>query len=336
RIFQKFSQADSSDTREKGGTGLGLAITKELIERMGGTVGFDSVPGEGATFWAELPVHSPVLAPNGHAPIPQQFANADADAPSILVVEDDHEISHLLSLMLQRAGYHTAIAYSGEKALEMLESRQFSAMTLDLKLPGISGLEVIRRVRRNPATSDLPVIVISASVEHGRLSVDGEYTAVDWLSKPFDERHLLAMMEQRFPKLRPDHPQRVLHVEDDSDLHRVVRAMASGAFEFEHAANLAQARAMLAKTRFDVVILDQGLPDGSGLELLPLLRELSPTTRVVILSGSELEASHANEVQAYLLKSNISPQQLLDALSERLLPNKRVHDSQGASAAPTA
>lgn len=324
RIFQKFSQADSSDTREKGGTGLGLAITKELIERMGGTVGFDSIPGEGATFWAELPVHSPVLASNGHAPVPQRFANADADAPSILVVEDDHEISHLLSLMLQRAGYHTAIAYSGEKALEMLERRQFSAMTLDLKLPGINGLEVIRRVRRNPATIDLPVIVISASVEHGRLSVDGEFTAVDWLSKPFDERHLLAMMEQRFPKLRPDHPQRVLHVEDDSDLHRVVRAMASDAFEFEHAANLAQARAILAKTRFDVVILDQGLPDGSGLELLPLLRELSPTTRVVILSGTELETSHANEVQAYLLKSNVSPQQLLDALSERLLPNKGV------------
>lgn len=193
RIFQKFSQADSSDTRQKGGTGLGLAITKELVEHMGGTVGFDSVAGAGATFWFELPIYAAAIA-SGRAPL--SMAGENPAAPRILVVEDDADIAHLLSLMLSRAGCRTASADSGEQALAMLAEGDFAAMTLDLQIPGISGLEVIRRLRQDPATADFPIVVVSARVEDGRLAVDGDFSALDWLPKPIDEASLLATVEQ--------------------------------------------------------------------------------------------------------------------------------------------
>lgn len=123
-----------------------------------------------------------------------------------------------------------------------------------------------------------------------------------------------------------DHSLRVLHVEDDPDLHEVVRAMVGERCEFELAVSLAEARTRLAKERFDVVILDLTLPDGSGWDLLPALRAMQPSPRVVVLSGSEMTPDEKSRVEATLLKSNISPQDLLSAIQ-----NSIHQSSQGGS-----
>ncbi|MDP3037521.1 MAG: response regulator, partial [Rhodocyclaceae bacterium] len=321
RIFEKFSQADSSDTRQKGGTGLGLAITRELIERMGGAVGYASVVGEGATFWIEVPIDKRGVDPAADRAGPASDTE-NSDAPRILVVEDDPDIAHLLQLMLTRAGYRSAVAESGEQALTLLADGDFAAMTLDLLLPGMSGLDVISRVRQNPATTDLPIIVVSATVEDGRLAIDGDFSTLDWLSKPLDEARLQSALERALPRARSDQPQRVLHVEDDVDMHQVIRAMVGNRFTFEHAASLSDARTLLAMERFDVVILDLTLPDGSGWELLPLIRAQRPEPLVIILSGTELSHAEAGKVEAALLKSRVSPRALLDAINTRITKGK--------------
>jgi len=150
-IFQKFAQADSSDTRQKDGTGLGLAITKELVEQMGGSVGFESIAGQGTRFHFDLPLFDGAAVP---AATPGLQNNPDGSR--ILVVEDDADIAQVLALMLNRAGYRTDIANNGAQALDRLASQSYAAMTLDLMLPDMSGLEVIRRVRQQPATPPCP------------------------------------------------------------------------------------------------------------------------------------------------------------------------------------
>lgn len=315
RIFQKFSQADASDTRQKGGTGLGLAISKELVERMGGTIGFTSEEGRGATFFCEFPVSGG----QGHVE-PLSPPNVGAGAPRILLVEDDPEVAELLGMMLQRAGYHVVIAASGGQALERLEHGRYDAMTLDLMLPDMSGLEVMHRARSSKGTEELPIIVVSASVEDGRLAISGDLPNVEWLPKPIDEHRLFAAVDKARTQ-GASRPARVLHVEDDPDLHEVVRAMAGKPYDFEQATTLAEAEALLALERFDIVILDIQLPDGSGWDLLPRLRQLDPRPRVIVLSGTELGPEDAAKVESSLLKTHFSPRELLDTLSARIVPN---------------
>lgn len=312
-IFQKFSQADASDTRQKGGTGLGLAITRELVERMGGSIGFESVEGEGATFFFDLPLwHADATdMAAGSAPV------GDVDAPRILVVEDEPDIARLLGLMLTRAGYRVDIAGTGAEALRALQQTHYAAVSLDLMLPDISGLEIIRQVRQRPETADLPIVVVSAKMEEGRLAINGDFSGIDWLAKPIDENRLLFLVDRLVSAVSEQHP-RVLHVEDDPDLHEVIRAMVGGRFDFVLATSLSEARARVALERFDVVILDLNLPDGSGWGLLPDIRQRQPDARVVILSGTDMSADETRKVEAVLLKSQVSPRELLDALSTRI------------------
>ncbi len=188
RIFGKFTQADSSDTRQKGGTGLGLAITRELVQRMNGYIGFDSIEGQGCTFYVDLPL-SYVQAAN----IDPSTPASKNSSPRILVVEDDEDIAKLLSIMLTRAGYTVDIALNGGLALEALERTKYTAITLDLMLPDISGLEVIRRLRAQAKTAEIPIIVVSAKMEEGRLNISN---GIKWLAKPIDETALLAAISQ--------------------------------------------------------------------------------------------------------------------------------------------
>lgn len=309
-IFQKFSQADASDTRQKGGTGLGLAISRELIERMGGSMGFESQEGQGACFFFDLPVW--------HTPLPQSEQGATPVArpgvPRILVVEDDPDVGRLLSQMLRRAGYAVDSVASGAQAMDLARQNRYAAVTLDLLLPDTDGQQIIRELRARPDTARLPIIVISARMQEGQRAIGAEFPGVEWLAKPLDQSRLLGLLEERVAVVKSSNP-RVLHVEDDADTHQVVRAMAGDRFDFEHASTLREARARVALERFDAVILDLTLPNESGWSLLPAIREQQPGARVVVLTGGDDVPGEGQWVDAVLRKSSVSPRQLLDAIT---------------------
>lgn len=315
RIFQKFSQADASDTRQKGGTGLGLAISRELTERMGGRMGFQSQPGEGARFFFELPVWTAPLsmpAPLHTSPAPLSPMPA-VRGPRVLMVEPDADVARLLGRMIERAGYRVDTAASGAQALALAREQRYDAVTLDLLLPDIGGAELVRELRTQDATAQLPILIVSARMEEGRQAFGNTWPDLHWLAKPVDQTRLLAVLDRVASAHRA--PQaRVLHVEDDLQLHAVVRSMAGAQYDFELATTLREARARVALERFDVVILDLTLPDESGWDLLPDLHARQPDTRVVVLTGAELSDEQAGQVDAVIHKGDVSPRELLDAI----------------------
>lgn len=192
RIFKKFSQADSSDARKKGGTGLGLSICKEMIEHMGGKVGFESTPGQGACFYFELPCED--RTPK----LPASLEEDSQISARILIVEDEDYMAQLIMATLADTDYQLDCVNSGRAALEYLELRDYLAITLDLQLPDMSGVEVIQQLRQleamRGAQRPMPIIVISGTEPDAikKLSPSENDAAVVWLKKPLRHGQLVA------------------------------------------------------------------------------------------------------------------------------------------------
>ena len=314
RIFEKFSQADASDTRQKGGTGLGLAITRELVERMGGQVGYASQPGQGACFHVDLPLWQLAMSPPGtRYPLAQ---SPPLRAPRMLVVEYGTDVARLLTLMLIRAGYQVDSVTHAAQALAMCEQHVYAAVTVDLMLPNMTGLDLIRVLRAQHATHKLPIVVVAACMQEERHAYVGDMANIEWLAKPIDQSRLLGALQRLIRG--PSHaPTRVLHVEDDQTVHEMVCDMAGMGFNFEHATTLREARARMSLERFDVVLLDLSLPNESGWDRLPEIRRQQPGARVVILSSAELSATEAKHADAVLHKTMVTPRELMAAIDGR-------------------
>jgi signal transduction histidine kinase/DNA-binding response OmpR family regulator/CHASE3 domain sensor protein len=310
RIFQRFAQADSSDVRQKGGTGLGLSISKAIVEHHAGTIGFEDAADGGTAFWFTLPRLAERLTrlPAAEAPAASQGRRR------ALVVEDDADVALLLGRILGQHGWDSEVARNAAEAFESLDRAHFDAMTLDLMLPDEDGLSLFRRLRQRPDGRALPVIVISAIAERGKVQLNGDAVGVvDWLDKPIDQFRLREALRQALHA--SDRPARILHVEDDQDILRIVSAVMGDEAEMIAARSLTDARTILSRDQnFALVIVDVGLPDGSGLDLLAEMRSLPKPPPVLIFSASDYDSGTARHVAASLVKSRTANHELHDTI----------------------
>lgn len=315
KLFDKFTQSDSSDTRQIGGTGLGLSISKVIVEKHGGLIDFVSREGIGTTFYIELPALMGKRK-SGKDDSPRQLPCQHKAC--ILIVEDDPDVAALLQRMLAESGFNSDIAYDAEQAKQYLRdnSGQYKAITLDLALPGEDGISFLQGLRQEAETHDIPVVVVSVKADDTKRSLQGAAMDVsDWLNKPINPERLLDAIKQ---VAGPNGKPRVLHVEDDPDVHKIVSVMLQDYCDLTWVTTLASSKDALQNNEFDLVLLDIGLPDGSGLDLLEVIEGQLLPPKVVIFSASDVSEESARRVNAVLMKSVTNNFRLAEVL-ERVI-----------------
>jgi PAS domain S-box-containing protein len=188
RLFQPFVQADSRTTREHEGTGLGLAITKHLVEMLGGEISFESELNRGSTFRVRMPLAlartAAAVTANGAVPT----YPAAGHRIKILLVDDNQMVCRSMARLLEMAGHEVAVAFDGQSALETAGVFQPDVFVLDLKLPDMSGHELLRRLKTLQSLQQTKSIALTGFGEEFRRHDDVEFDHL--LTKPVDTKEL--------------------------------------------------------------------------------------------------------------------------------------------------
>jgi PAS domain S-box-containing protein len=299
-VFGVFQQLDGTTSRKYGGSGLGLAISRRLVELMGGRIVATSTPGVGSCFSVLLPITTVVAAavptpPASHtSPVPaaaQARTGNSAVTTSafgyVLVVEDDKRLVKILERLIDTLGYSVTCVDSGEAALAAVAHAQPIGILLDLGLPGMTGMEVLGRLKADPLNTRIPVFIMSGANDTGEAKTLG---AVGFLKKPVTREMIGAALNAMQQLSAQSASRQVLVVEDDKATVTALNQLFAGdPLALIPVASGQGAIDLLAARHFDAVILDLSLEDMSGFEFLDQI--CTPGQKhppVVIYSAREL------------------------------------------------
>jgi signal transduction histidine kinase/CheY-like chemotaxis protein len=321
-IFEEFRQVDASVRREYGGTGLGLALVKKFVELQGGNVRVESAPGRGSIFSFTLPVRSRAAVVSRSAELQAHELRA---SDRVVVVEDDPNAYDLIASALGSAGYLAIRARHGDEALRLVRDSRPIAVTLDLVLPGLDGWEVLKRLKNDPDTRDIPVVIISV-IDNRELGI--ALGADDYFVKPVDRERLLRRIRdvtERAP--RP----RLLLIDDDTAVHSLLDAELSNlGYSFEGALNGEEGLRAARENAPDVIILDLMMPGMSGFEVAECLKDdpLTANIPILVLTSRDLSADDRRDLQtkvtSFVQKGKSAREQLLREI--RRLQRRRISD----------
>jgi len=309
KLFEEFTQADSSTARRFGGTGLGLAITRKLARMMGGDVTVTSEPGKGSVFTIRLPgstdVPARTFAEGGHRP----------HADCVLIIDDDATARELLADQLEAEGFSVVTASGGLEGLKLAKQLRPSVITLDVIMPDLDGWSVLAALRQDSELAHIPVIMVTILDQQRRAVALG---AAGYLTKPMDREQLHRLVD-RFRA--PTQPTRVLLVEDDAFQRERMRSwLESQQWIVQEAANGREALDRLQQGKPDLILLDLMMPEMDGFQVIATLRK-EATWRdipVIVITALDLDAKARKRlncgVQSVLVKETFRPGDLVERI----------------------
>ncbi|MEG4838570.1 response regulator [Microcoleus sp. B9-D4] len=303
RVFQPFTQADASTTREYGGTGLGLAISQRFCQMMGGSIEVSSTLGSGTTFTVILP--SAIKQPEIPNKVHDSTSPLDAPAVGTVLVVDDDPISRdLIQRTLSRQGLHVEVAGGGEQALRLAKQLRPDAITLDVIMPGMDGWAVLSALKADPDLAEIPVILLSFV---GNKSLGFALGASDYLTKPVDGKRLAALLN----KYRRDQDGvasnnltcQILIVEDDVATREILRCvLETQGWAVTEADSGRAALDRLKVARPHLILLDLMLPEMDGFELIGEIRKShsGDPIPIVVITGKNLTPAESQQLNGYV------------------------------------
>ena len=302
KLFQAFSQADASTTRNYGGTGLGLAISKRFCQMMGGDITVTSEPSVGSTFTMQLPVvveeQQSQKAIEGREPRTTKTADLAEDAPSVLVIDDDATFVELLQRILSKEGYRVLTALGAKEGLELARSFRPDVITLDVMMPGMDGWSVLTALKSDPATTNIPVVMLSMVDDTGLGDALG---VTEYLVKPVEKDRLLSVLRN----VNPDQPDSVLIVEDDEATREMLwRTLEKEGFGIREAENGRVGLQQVARQTPELILLDLMMPEMDGFEFLLEIRrhEEWRDIPVIVVTAKDLTEDEQNWLRGYVEK----------------------------------
>lgn len=316
RIFQKFVQGDAGIGRKVSGTGLGLVITKNIIERMGGTIYFESTPDVETTFYFELPLQTTSMQEN------HKVENLILKK-NILICEKDPILLPLLEEQLAQDQFVFQTTSDLKTAQHLIESQVFNAIILDLDLVSDEEFDLVKNLCKTKINPNLPLFLIHSSQDKRKL--DGTLPIIGWLDKPKNAREMAQLIKEFKASISTNRPQ-ILYVEEDEELVKIIKNLLNDELEVTSVASIQEAKKKLAENDYDLVLLDLVLPDGNGSQLLPYMNRKNKTRiPVVIFSAYEPTQQdwlHADCIKQYLVKSQATDEQLIHLIRSLLTNGK--------------
>ena len=313
KLFQAFSQADDSTTRQFGGTGLGLVISKNLVNLMGGEIWVDSEPGQGSTFQFTIQVRPA----NGQTRTTALLKPSLMDK-RILIVDDNETNCLILSRQAEKLGMVAETAVSAAQAMQLIEtSPSFDLAILDMQMPQVNGIALARQIRAHPKHSQLPLILLSSM---GTKQPEGVELNISWqLTKPIKQQQLRAVLLNVVapktveltnqsakpipinPKTSQQAPLRILLAEDNIVNQKVaLRMLEKMGYSADVAANGYEVIAALERQHYDVVLMDVQMPEMDGVTATAHIHARWPVhqrPRIIAMTANAMEGDRENYLQ---------------------------------------
>jgi CheY-like chemotaxis protein/signal transduction histidine kinase/CHASE3 domain sensor protein len=332
-IFEAFQQADGSTSRNYGGTGLGLSISRELAQLLGGRIELTSKLKQGSTFTLVLPqllqqleaveiirqgkasqiTNSPVILPQSQIPDDRDIIQPEDQV--LLIIEDDDKFARILVEMAREQGFKVIVALRGKQGLVLAKQFQPDAITLDINMPEMDGWTVLDILKRDSETRHIPVHIMSIDDREQR---GLNFGAIAYLQKPISKEVLTDKLTE-IKGFVERKVKNLLVIEDDRmQANSIIELIGNGDVQSTSVATGAEALSFLQANQVDCIILDLGLPDINGFELIEQIKQQPSLIKIpiIVYTGKELSQKEETKLrrltETIIIKNVRSPERLFD------------------------